>query len=157
MQEIADASGLGRTTVYRHFPTRQDLFEAMFESAILKARVEVTARAFTRTGTAEQVLHRLSEVLIDFGAEFRFLASNQGYGKRAMQQGREASSSPIRNWLREAQDQGELRTDLPLQWMASLVQALALVAMEDQMAGHYDADEAKRLLAGTMADALLPT
>src|SRR3954454_14505641 len=34
MQEIAEASGLGRTTVYRHFPTRDELFSALLDHAI---------------------------------------------------------------------------------------------------------------------------
>ncbi len=29
MQEVADRSGLGRSTVYRHFPNREALFGAM--------------------------------------------------------------------------------------------------------------------------------
>ena len=38
MATIAERSGLGRTTVYRHFPARNDLILALFERVIEEAR-----------------------------------------------------------------------------------------------------------------------
>lgn len=38
MQEIADKSGVGRTTLYRRFHTREDLLRAIFEQAISEAQ-----------------------------------------------------------------------------------------------------------------------
>src|SRR5690242_20204445 len=42
MQEIAEAAGLGRTTIYRYFPTRRDLERALVERAARPATAAVT-------------------------------------------------------------------------------------------------------------------
>src|SRR3954447_18126870 len=55
MQEIADASGLGRTTVYRHFPRRQDLIDALSESVLRKA-AETVAEALSSPTSARELL-----------------------------------------------------------------------------------------------------
>src|SRR5689334_11801276 len=42
MQEIAEAAGLGRTTIYRYFPTRRDLERALADRAARPATAAVT-------------------------------------------------------------------------------------------------------------------
>ncbi len=42
MRQIADASGLTRTTVYRHFPSREDLLRAIFR--VVAAEVDAATR-----------------------------------------------------------------------------------------------------------------
>lgn len=154
MQEIADASGLGRTTVYRHFTAREDLFEAMFERAIARAWA-IAERILAAPTPAEETLQRLGAELIDMGAEFQFLLGNQAHGKPALQRGRESPQSPVRRYLAAAQERGELREDLPVQWMMSMFQALTVVAIEDELAGHVDHATAQRLLGQALLDTLL--
>src|SRR3954451_12367147 len=55
MQEIADASGLGRTTVYRHFPRRQDLIDALF-SDVLRDAGRTIEEALRAPGTVRELL-----------------------------------------------------------------------------------------------------
>jgi AcrR family transcriptional regulator len=155
VQEIADASGVGRTTVYRHFPTRDDLFAAMFERAVEFSR-ERTSRALSESRTAEENLMSLASTMIDFGLEFRFLLSNAAAGKPALKVGRESSQSPVRVYVEAARERGELRSDFPVQWVMSVGQSLMIVALEDLVAGHMDESEAKELLGRTLIAALLP-
>ena len=155
VQEIADASGVGRTTVYRHFPTRDDLFAAMFERAVEFSR-ERTSEALSDSATVEDNLRALAATMIDFGLEFRFLLSNAAVGKPVLKVGRESPESPVRMYMETARQRGELRSDFPVQWMMSVGQSLMIVALEDLIAGHMDEGEAKVLLGQTLIAALLP-
>jgi AcrR family transcriptional regulator len=42
-EDVAEAAGVGRATLYRHFPTREDLFVAIFDATL--ERLEVLARS----------------------------------------------------------------------------------------------------------------
>ena len=153
-QEIADASGVARTTVYRHFPTRDDLFGAMFARAVEYSRVR-TAETLSDDRTAEENLRALATTMIDFGLEFRFLLSNAAAGKPALQEGRESPQSPVKAYMEAARDRGELR-DFPVHWLMSVGQSLMIVAIEDHLAGHMSEADAKALLAQTLVAALIP-
>src|SRR3954452_5142001 len=71
MQEIADASGLGRTTVYRHFPRRQDLIDALFEE-VLREAGETVQEALRSATSARQLLCELGPRIIAIGARSCF-------------------------------------------------------------------------------------
>src|SRR3954453_14471855 len=72
MQEVADASGLGRTTVYRHFPRRQDLIDALFDDVGRDAGATI-AEALRAPGTARELLCSLGPRIIAIGDRYRFL------------------------------------------------------------------------------------
>ena len=70
--EVADASGVGRTTLYRHFASRDELIGE------LQARVAIEGDAIVRRtlsedGPALEVLERLCRRLVELGDRYRFL------------------------------------------------------------------------------------
>jgi AcrR family transcriptional regulator len=144
MQEIADASGVGRTTVYRHFPTREDLFAGLLEAAIDDSWRAARA-IFDRGRAFEPTVRDLSLTMVDIGVTYRFLL---GYGNpQALRVSRSAADNPIMAWLEGERERGSVRRDLPLHWLMSCFQALALVAMQDFAAGRQGREETADLLA----------
>lgn len=154
MQQIADASGVGRTTVYRHFPNRDDLFRALFERIVAEARA-VTGAITSGSAGAEEVLRELAPAMIALGLRFRFLHSHREVGRPALQRSKEVEDEPVARYLAAGQGRGEIRTDLPIQWMRSLIQAMAVAAMDDLHAGHFDEATAAGLLGDSMVAVLL--
>lgn len=151
MREIADASGVGRTTVYRHFPTREDLVHALFDRAIDEQRAIVT-EALAEGGTAAAVLRRLGPQIIRAGERFRFLEAHRDLTREDPLKDPDARE-PLLVWLAAAQQRGELKPGLPPDWMYTMIHALAVAANTQAKTGPRSPDEAGRLLGRTLVQA----
>ena len=58
LAEVAQAAGVGRVTLYGHFPSRQELMDAVFAHALAKANAVLDAEGIDH-GTASDGLSRL--------------------------------------------------------------------------------------------------
>jgi AcrR family transcriptional regulator len=153
MQEVADASGLGRTTVYRHFPRRQDLIDALYDE-VLRESGQTVREAIERADNARQLLCDLGERVIAIGDRYRFLDAHPELRDRTLSgTGYDQSRDPLQTYLTEAQARGEVRTDLPVSWMLATMRGLAVVAMVEVAAGRVDVEEAGRHVGETCASA----
>src|ERR1700755_676235 len=83
MQEVADASGLGRTTVYRHFPRRQDLIDALYEE-VLRESSEPARKVLSEPDNAPPLLCELGTRIIAIGDRYRFLDAPPELRERAL-------------------------------------------------------------------------
>lgn len=146
MSQVAAASGLTRTTVYRHFPTREELLRA------LMTEVAREADAASRAATAgdpplPQVMGAIARSSIAIGQRFRYLA---GHDALADEHAQTAGDDPMLQWMATAQARGELRDDLPPAWRMRVIRSLAMSAVEAVLAGELSPAEAERLLAQTL-------
>ena len=80
MATIAERSGLGRTTVYRHFPARNDLLLALFARVIDEARA-VTSAVIEEGRPAAETLRALGPAIITIPDRFRFLHEVRSVGE----------------------------------------------------------------------------
>jgi AcrR family transcriptional regulator len=153
MQEVADASGLGRTTVYRHFPRRQDLIDALYEE-VLREAAETVQTAVDSAANARELLCDLGGRIIQIGDRYRFLDAHPELRERTLA-GRDDSRSadPLQDYLVQAQARGEIRQDLPVVWMLTTLRGLAVVAMVEVNAGRMSVEEAGRHVGETCASA----
>jgi AcrR family transcriptional regulator len=153
MQEVADASGLGRTTVYRHFPRRQDLIDALYEE-VLHESGQTVRDAIAEATTARALLCDLGARIIAIGDRYRFLDAHPELRERALagtddSEGRD----PLDEYLTAAQRRGEVRADVPVSWMLTSMRGLAVVAMFEVSAGRMSVEDAGHHVGETCASA----
>jgi AcrR family transcriptional regulator len=154
MQEVADASGLGRTTVYRHFPKRQDLIDALFDE-VLREAAATMEEAVRAPSSARALLCDIGERIIAIGDRFAFLDAHPELRERALQGAGSTDADPLATYLAAAQKRGEIRSDLPVAWMLTSLRGLAIVAMVERQAGRMSTEEAGSYVGETLATAFL--
>lgn len=153
MQEIAAASGLGRTTVYRHFPSRETLLVSLFEKVVAEAQ-EISAEIIAEGGGPERILRRMGREFVLLGGRFRFLSAFIGE-TTVLEESKISPHDPVADFIREGQASGELRSDLPQLWIQSMIQAMSIAATDDVAAGLFDAETSGDLLGESLVALLL--
>lgn len=148
MQTIAERSGVGRTTVYRHFPTRLDLVRALFERVVEEAHT-VTSRVIDPDAPAATVLRDLAPAIVGIGLRFQYLHGMRQMGDDVLAESRLNPDDPVRLYLVAATERGEIRPELPLQWILTMISATTTATMFEINSGRLDADEATVALAET--------
>jgi AcrR family transcriptional regulator len=148
MQEIADASGVGRTTVYRHFPAREDLIGALVRQ-VADEIGDVTDAVMAMDARCADALRRFAHDITALGRRWRFL---QAHREDLLAQIRDVDERFLA-WVQTRQRAGELRDDVPAVWIVAGVRALLTAAGEE--ADALGADEAGRLCGETMVSAFV--
>ncbi len=152
--DIARLVGVGRTTLYRRFPTRLDIVRAVALDAI-----EQVAGAYGRAGLAEAFtesvgdseslgsLERLVVELVPLGPRLAFLLraaeldDDAEIGERVG-----ALDDQLDSVIRRAQERGVIDRDRPSFWVAESLWALAFIAWEQVDRGRLAAADAPRLV-----------
>lgn len=145
MQEIAAASGLGRTTVYRHFPNREALILALFD-AVYRDSVTAISAVLAEFDAPADVFPRVAQVTIGQGDRYGFLSAHRELAADFLRQPRE---DPLRGWLEAGIASGALRP-LGVAWIQGMLIALITAAHEEYFAGRESLGEATRKLSATL-------
>lgn len=153
--EIAAASGLVRATLYRHFPTREDLLRAILRRALAGAGDAIEAAELER-GPAPDAIVRLIEGLLEVGNRFRIIVAQPVHDPEAIERAT-VIGAPIVELVVRGQREGDLRPDLSPQWLAAAIGALATEALRAVERTELTLESAARATSMTLLEPILTT
>jgi AcrR family transcriptional regulator len=128
MAEIARRSGIGMATLYRNFPNRQALLEALYTDNLME--LARSADDLEGGNPWDALATRLHAFANYFGAKQALASELLGYGEGAapvFSAGRDALFDAARPLLERAQQSGDVRPDATLDQVMDLVVGVAKI------------------------------
>jgi len=147
MRKVADKVGITAMAIYRHFPDRDALLNALADRGF--ADLGAKLNAFDLTGPAEERLIGASEAYLDHALanprlfELMFLHRRQGARQfpRDFKAGLSPTANPFAALVIEGMQAGELREDDPWEItfeMGALLQGLIMLYLGGRIEGGPD-------------------
>jgi AcrR family transcriptional regulator len=119
MADVAAAAGMARATVYRYFPNREALLEALGRLAVEQAGDRLRAGRLEEVAVPE-AFERAVRALVGVGDSFVVVSRESA--RPDPEHFEQAVAAPLRGLIERAQSLGEVRRDLPASWlMESLI------------------------------------
>jgi AcrR family transcriptional regulator len=129
MADVATAAGMARATVYRYFPNREALFEALGRLAVEEAGERLDAGRLQDVSVQEG-FQRAVRALVAVGDYLVVVSRERPRPDPAEFEKRIAS--PLRALIERAQSLGEVREDLPASWLMESLIGIVLSGLQTQ-------------------------
>ena len=157
MAEVAAAAGVGRVTLYAHFPSRQALLDAVVARAVAETVAEPADEVPPGAPASEAVramvrsswrsLHRFGRLSAMVQREL---------GPERLRGHHGPVLDEVEALVARGQADGSVRDDVPRTWLATAIYSLVHAAAEEVDAGRLDAADAPDVLEATLLPALAP-
>jgi TetR/AcrR family transcriptional regulator, mexCD-oprJ operon repressor len=109
MNEVAEAAGVARATVYRYFPNREALLDELAQTAVRDLDVRLASARIDAVAPEEGVA-RAVRALVDVGDLFVVLARDRRRSGADRFEG--GLVEPLRGLIERGQSSGEIRDDI---------------------------------------------
>jgi AcrR family transcriptional regulator len=140
MDEIARAAGIGRATLYRYFPSREELLRAMAAASVQELAVRVK-EADLEVVSFDEAIARLARGIIATGSKYKAL-SGDGVRRTGAHSGAEVEViEPIRALFGRAIADGSLRAGFSPDLLVDLFTGLIMGALEATASGRGGVEE----------------
>ena len=157
LTEVATAAGVGRTTVHRYFATRDDLLHALADEA-LDSVASAIATARPAADDAAVALQRVVRELVELGPYLRFLNADPViYDSPTLIRRWYEVFEPVAAAVRRGQDAGQLRADLPVDWVVDLLGGAVITAWDSVHEGRLAARHAPQVVADSLLGGITST
>lgn len=150
LADIAAAAGVGRSTLHRLFPGREDLLRALATDAI-----QQVARAYAAAGPGEgsgaEALGRVIATLLPMGDRFAYLLREPSLDRDpAVDAALREVDAPLHAVAARGQVDGSLRRDVPSWWVVDLMGAAVYAAWEAVADGRLAPRDAPALVTAAV-------
>jgi AcrR family transcriptional regulator len=141
LEEIARRAGVGIGTLYRHFPTRLDLLEAVYREDVeaLKESAGRLVTAASEWDALEQWLHDFIGYATTKRVLFQELVDAIGKDSELLTHSRQVINSAVTRLLTRAQEAGVARTDVQPSDLLRLVGGCTMMP-------HLEPEQQERML-----------
>jgi len=124
LDEVAKQAGVGPGTLYRHFPTREDLLEAVYRTEV--ERLAAAQEEFSATLSPVEALRAWMMLFVDYIATKQLIAPALntliGGDSKLSEYSGTLVKGAIRSLVKRAVDSGAIRADIdPLDLLRALV------------------------------------
>lgn len=126
MNDVAMEAGVARATVYRYFPNRQALLDALVGLAVRDAGARLLAARIDEL-PVEQAVPRAVRALFDVGDAFMVVVREHARGD--VETFDQSVAAPLRALFTRAQQAGELRDDSTVDWLGEFLIGIVVGAL----------------------------
>lgn len=153
MSAIAAEAGVSRPTLYAHYKTTNQIVEAAVERSVVLS-MAAFAEARPQDGPAFEALDRMLEASWSQFAQFEGLTryARQYMSPGSLHRTHEAMMAPLHALIERGRAEGAFRTDVPVDWLATMYISLAHGALEHAQAHGVRPGKGLELLKRTAAD-----
>jgi AcrR family transcriptional regulator len=157
MAEIARAAGVGRVTLYAHFPSREQLLGAALDRAVAEVEAALGDDDL-EDGPADEALSRLIRTSWPVLDRHRtlFEAVSGAFDHRQMRHHHDPALARFDKLIARGQREGRFRTDLPRDWLVAVVFGLFHTAAAEVNTHHIRPGAAADILDATIQTTLTP-
>lgn len=153
--EIAAAAGVGRASLYRHFPSREALIRELSLEAI-QATDEAVAHVMSEATSAGHALRLTAEAMVPLGDRYHFLSRIPELDDDSVNAALRRQNNELKLLIQAAQQEGTVDPEMPLTWAVAVFNALTYVAWNSLAEGELDKDSARDHLSRSLLQALAP-
>jgi AcrR family transcriptional regulator len=150
MADVADQAGVGRATLYRHFPTRESLLEGVADAATSEL-IEALDAANLEDLPLERAIARITSVFLRTGGKYAALMSQADH-PQVDPETKERVSRPVRGVIARGISGGVLRSDLPGDLLLEMFSALMERVMWLTVAGTITPEAAVEAVVDVFLD-----
>jgi AcrR family transcriptional regulator len=153
--DIAKAAGVGRVTLYGHFPSREALVDAVLDHAVGMADTSLADDSLDTAPAPEAMatLLRSSWEILDRHRRL-FVAADRVLPTERIREHHDRPLRRVERLIERGRQAGDFRTDLPLGWLVTTFFAIIHSAAQEREAGRLAADEVEHVLVSTMLSLL---
>lgn len=157
MADIARAAGLGRVTLYAHFPSREQLLRTVLAETIAES-IGVIEAASPDEGPPAEALARVIRSCWPLLSRFGSLhaAARRTLPADEVRRRHDQPMTHVGRLIARGRAEGAFRTDLPVEWLVTTVYTLLHAAADEAAAGRLDTDAVGEILEKTLLAAFKP-
>jgi TetR/AcrR family transcriptional regulator, mexCD-oprJ operon repressor len=152
MADIADEAGVGRATLYRHFPTRESLIRGVQDVGSAELVAEFASAGLDGL-PADRAIVRITGIFLRAGAKYAAVISREDEHREHA--ARDTAIEPIRKVIARGIRDGELRADLPGDALFEMYSALIARAQLLTITGTVTPEQAADAVVAVFLDGAL--